>query len=187
MKNTQVVVVAIFKCGGLSELVDIEYIANEAYKIAPDRFSWKKYADRIDLRVVQDSLKDAKKEKPSKIVGSVRNGFQLTKFGLGWIRELSGNSNIDLVDNTNGVIDNYIEIERLKLKKTSAFKKIVDDRIEDLNKRDYESFVKVNNYFSDELVEMKVQKIINIIDGDKELEMLWENLKNIGRVKNGTN
>ena len=86
--HLEVVTLAVFLEGGDKRSVDTEDVAIRAHQIAPGRFSWKKYPDRVNLEIVRVYLSDAKKpEKGALVDGSGRTGWNLTPAGLGWARE----------------------------------------------------------------------------------------------------
>ncbi len=87
-QNVDAVVLALYLLGGHSKAVDTEDVAKKAHEIAPDRFSWKKYSDQINLELVRVSLSDGKKESLGELIeGSGRDGWRLTPKGARWATE----------------------------------------------------------------------------------------------------
>ena len=85
-----VVTFALFLAGGDQRAVDTEDVAIKANRLAPGRFSWRKYPEQINLELVRVYLSDAKKpEKGAWLVGSGISGWSLTPKGLSWAKRNS--------------------------------------------------------------------------------------------------
>ena len=52
----ELVALAIFLCGGDANAVDLEDVAMEVNKLAPGRFTWRKYSDQINIKNVDAFL-----------------------------------------------------------------------------------------------------------------------------------
>src|SRR5689334_18326851 len=61
LSQAEIVSLAVYRLGGAQRAVDTEDVAVEAHRIAPGRFSWKKYPDQINLELIRVFLSDAKK------------------------------------------------------------------------------------------------------------------------------
>ena len=59
--NRQILTIAVGNLGGHEQAVHTEDVALEVGKLAPGRFAWRKYPDRIDINVVLQGLGDARK------------------------------------------------------------------------------------------------------------------------------
>ena len=85
--NHELVVLATYLAGGAKAASDTEDIAIKANELAPGRFTWRKYADQINIDTVRKRLWDATKpEKGSYLIGSERTGWRLTKAGVDFAR-----------------------------------------------------------------------------------------------------
>ena len=94
--NVEVVVLALGRLNGASRKVHTERIAEEAHRLAPDRFSWRleEYRDRgwPDKEVVRSGLEDAAKEKNGVLVDGAhatdlsKDGWGLTVAGVEWLK-----------------------------------------------------------------------------------------------------
>ena len=82
--QAEVVTLALYRLGGGQKAVDTEDVAIEAHRLAPGRFSWKKFPDQINLELIRVFLSDAKKMKNGLVMGSRRTGWRLTHEGLRW-------------------------------------------------------------------------------------------------------
>jgi hypothetical protein len=176
MNNADVICLACYQSGGAIECIDIEHIAVRAYKIAPDKFAWKHYPERIDLRTVQYALKDESMHKDARIHGSLRAGYQLTPTGLQWVEEslnlLPEKKELESITTTS----KQLNAERHRLRNTEAFKKIIAGKTNSLMFRDYETFLRINEYFPSNLRTERITKIMNVVHGDSQLEWVWNTL-----------
>lgn len=76
---------ALYVLGGGRTVVDTEDVALQVHEIAPGRFSWRKYPDRINLELVRVALSDARKRENGRLVtGTGRSGWSLTAAGQRW-------------------------------------------------------------------------------------------------------
>jgi hypothetical protein len=76
---------ALYLLGGGARLVDTEDVAIQIHKIAPGRYSWRKYPEQINLELVRVALSDARKsESGSLVTGTGRGGWSLTAAGQRW-------------------------------------------------------------------------------------------------------
>jgi len=175
LTNRNVIVIALYGAGGGKHSIDIEHIADGAYHIAPSLFSWKYFPERIDLRTVQYALKNCAYEQPQRVQGSLRHGYQLTSEGIAWARK-----NISTTQGTDADDDRFeknksalLEAERHRLRQTTAYKKYSAGAADELTHRDYETFVRINQYFSERLRMARTGRISDIVNDDAELSELW--------------
>lgn len=80
-----VVVLALSQCEGATSSVDTEDVAVTAYRIAPQLFCWRKYADQVDIDAVRTTLRHAAEESEPRVAGSIRTGWSLTGAGAKWV------------------------------------------------------------------------------------------------------
>lgn len=174
--NAQLVTLVVAELGGATKAVDIEDVAIRAFEIQPHRFSWRKYPERIDLRVVQYALKDAAKGKNGKplLKGSLKHGYLLAPFGLSWVQE---NSNIAFdkigtVTRKESAFDK-LSIEQARLLTSSAFHKFMSEDLNSIGQSDFEEFARVNDYFPEHIRQKRFAVIKNAVQGHSMLEELW--------------
>lgn len=91
--NVDMVVAALYFCGGATTKVHTEDIALEAFRLAPAQFSWRKYPKYPDKDIVRVALTDAAKDEKGRLVkgrsgrsatGKEEDGWQLTPAGAKW-------------------------------------------------------------------------------------------------------
>ncbi|WP_431277862.1 hypothetical protein [Leifsonia poae] len=85
LTKKDVTVLALWKLGGSSRVVDTEDAAIAAHSIDADAFGWKKYPDRVDLDAVRTSLRHEGEGKSPRIEGSIQAGWHMTPVGVAWI------------------------------------------------------------------------------------------------------
>jgi hypothetical protein len=66
--NHELATIAVFLLGGQSKPVDLEDVAMKMNQLAPGRVSWRKFPLQINIKFVDDSLRDAKKLKNGRYV-----------------------------------------------------------------------------------------------------------------------
>jgi hypothetical protein len=175
--NPHIVTIAVAKLGGLREPIDIEDIAIEAFNIAPTRFCWRKFPDRIDLRTIYDSLKDATRLDPPLLKGGARRGYMLTPEGKAWTEQIGEVDDKKVAESVRRFSQHeWIETERIRLKKTEAYKKWNLSQSESISLRDFQEFTRVNDYFPEHLREQRFLRMKNVVQDDEELNALLEYL-----------
>ena len=82
--NRDLVVYALYQLGGGEHKIDMEDVALECFRIAPERFSWKKHPEFPSIKPAEDSLYDASRPKNGSLVrGRARDGWwMLTPAGV---------------------------------------------------------------------------------------------------------
>lgn len=176
LSNSQIVALAVAKLGGAAKEIDIEDIAIEAYGLAPEKFAWRKYPEYIDLRVVQYALKDAASPHKGKplLRGSLKHGYMLTPFGLGWIeqRESLSISAVQAMSRRQSTADK-LSIEEARLLTSSAFLKFTSGKAKEISYSDFQDFARVNDYFPVRVRQRRYVVIQNAVRGNDKLEELW--------------
>lgn len=180
LTNSHLVTLAVMLLGGDTDYCDREDIAIKVNEIAPERFTWRKYPERIDLSAVGTALRDAKKPKNGSLVtGNNVRGWMLTSNGI----NLVNNLDIDFLDKRIGLkhrrnsISENIEIERARLKGTLAYHLYISGEPEQITIEDFYQFARVNEYFKSRSKDRRFAIIDNAVDGDDELSRLWAFLK----------
>jgi len=176
LSNLQIVTLAISELGGATQAVDIEDIAIRAYELAPKKFSWRKYSERIDLRVVQYALKDAASSRKGELLikGSLKHGYMLTTVGLEWLEnnQLTDGELHQSSTRKQSTADK-LSIEQARLFTSTAFLKFKADKFEEIKHSDFQEFVRVNDYFPEHVRQKRYGVVENAVRGNPELEELW--------------
>lgn len=177
LSNLQLVTLAISELGGATQSVDIEDIAIRAYELAPEKFSWRKYPERIDLRVVQYGLKDAASNRKGEplIKGSLKHGYMLTAVGLEWLEknQLINGGKLPQSSTRRQSAADKLSIEQARLLTSTTFLKFKSDEFEEIKYSDFQEFVRVNDYFPEHVRQKRYGVVENAVRGNHELEELW--------------
>ena len=176
LSNLQIVVVAVARLGGETQSIHIEDIAVEAYSIAPGKFAWHKYPEHIDLDLVRRTLTNAAAKSSPLILGSVRKGWMLSKYGIQWIEKNVQNLPA-LSGYRRGSVSDAIEMEKIRLRETRAWQKFKSGLTDRINLNDLFEFARVNEYFSDAKRRERFNIVASAVDGDSELAPLWQLLQ----------
>ena len=87
----ELVTLAGFLRCGYAKTVDLEDVAMEVNRLAPEHFTWRKYADQINVKNVDAFLWDAKNVKNGSLVfNTERDHWPLTETGGVFAREKIG-------------------------------------------------------------------------------------------------
>ena len=93
LTNHEVVLLAVYLLGGETSPVETEDIAVKANDLAPGVFTWRKYADQINMEIVRVILSNLKRAQDGKfLVGKGKDGWMLTERGLQYAIAFSNNS-----------------------------------------------------------------------------------------------
>jgi hypothetical protein len=173
--QVEIVTLAVFLLGGDQRAVDTEDAAIEAHRLAPSRFSWRKYPEQVNLELVRVYLSDAKKSsKGGWLEGSGREGWSLTPAGLRWAktasRRLVGR---DLQrrrqDLRSGSIDERRwRRERARITSTPAWGRWNQDRA-GISAREAADVFRIDSYADQRLRNLKVARIRAMFDSDAEV------------------
>jgi hypothetical protein len=176
LNNPELVTISLFNLGGAFQPVDLEDIAIYVYSLAPKRFGWKKFEDRIDLRIVMYSVNDAIKPDIGFITGDSRHGYMLTQQGIYW---LENKINDPILINSARKLSNsdLLDKEKDRLRRTKAVGKFLLNQEDQINIIDFREFVRVNDNFPKSLRDQKFAKIQNVTDQDETLKKVWDYLR----------
>ncbi len=180
LTNVEIVLLAVSDLGGEVKALDIEDVAIRAYEYAPEKFCWRKFKDRIDLRVIAYAIKDAStpKKGPPLLIGSYRHGFMLSPDGNNWVAQFRNTYDL-LLDNSfrNKSISEKIYLEQTRLLSSSAYLKFVSNRSPEITEIDFMEFSRINEYFPSHARERRFGVIDNTVKGNEELEACWSFIK----------
>lgn len=178
--NPQLVTMAVGLLNGDTEYVDSEDIAVTVNDIAPGRFNWRRYPERIDLKAVSYALRDAKKSKCGRLlVGSNAAGWMLSPLGLTWIRTLDLGALQGAQPSTyrRDSIPANLEAECERLRGTRAYSLYTQGDPEAIALEDFYRFARVNEYFQTRARRRRYTIIDNAVVDDETLSRLWVSLK----------
>ena len=176
----QVATIAVALLDGNKAYVDREDVALKVNDIAPGRFNWRKYPDRIDLDAVGSALRSAKKiQNGGLLVGNNTNGWMLSPAGLKWIKTVNLEAvNHELsVEHRRTSIRASLETEHIRLLNTKAYKLFVEGNSRAITVQDFYEFARVNEYFQTKARQRRYAIIANAVIDNDTLSRLWELLQ----------
>jgi hypothetical protein len=178
--NPELVTMVVALLDGDVEYVDREDIAITVNEIAPGRFNWRKYPERIDLDAVGTALRDAKKPKNGALlVGDNARGWMLSPAGLKRIKALDLGTVQDApsIKYRKDSISANQEAECARLRSTQAYRLFIDGKSETITLQDFYQFARVNEYFQSKARQRRYAIIENAVVDDEVLSELWDFLK----------
>jgi len=177
--NSQLSVIGVYLLGGAINSIDMEDIGIKLFEMTPGRFSLHKYPEHIDIHSIRVALSNAERLEPHHLSGSIKNGYMLTAPGLAWVNSLNLEEELpEFHDKSRrGSITELFELERERLRQTSAYLLYSENQIESLTRKDFFDFLRINEYFPAKKILEKIQFVENSIESDGDLRKLWQELK----------
>lgn len=178
MSNTDIVLVVLAELGGREHRVDIEEIAEAAWKAVPARFSWPRHQQYPDLDAVDVTLRAAKKN-DNLVAGSKVEGWMLTPAGVsraeerddavrGFIAEFGNAGRMDNRRERGGT--DSVSARRLEqLRSSAAAAKHRAGQDDDITVYDFMAFFAVNQYMPDRKYEANRLSVENLVRNDADL------------------
>ena len=180
LSNYQLVTVAVMLIGGDLDYADTEDIAIKVNEMAPERFGWRKYPDRIDLDSVRVALRDAKKPKNGGLlIGSNTDGWMLSPAGMRWgeALDLEDMKSQQPIRHRRDSIAANLESERIRLRQSQAYRLFGEGQKDAITTHDFYQFARINEYFGEKARQRRYVIVSNAVVGDEVLSELWTMLK----------
>jgi hypothetical protein len=183
ISNWELAVAACFLEGGATKLVHTEDLAVRAFQLAPHRFCWRKYPERIDLDIVRVSLTDAAKEKNGALVqGSKDSGWSLTREGIRWIERVrqkfpklfDGEVLVGQDRRSAHALASEREAERLK--QSDAYRKWQSGRQDDWTVYDFFKATRTSGYLPRAQMSLRHTQLAQLMAGDEHLARFVDEL-----------
>jgi len=171
LTNVEVVTIALYQLGGIARSVDTEDIAVLAHKLAPARFSWRKYVEQINLQGVRFALEDAKKTQFGYVFGDSNEGWILTEPGVNYAKRnakrlLSENQ----VKERGSLADKkWRRRERERIISSDAFLKSRENGLEAVSMQEANSLFRIDEYVTGNARERKIARLVNVFRNDPEI------------------
>ena len=176
----QLATIAVALLDGDKAYVDREDVALKVHEIAPGRFNWRKYPERIDLDAVGSALRGAKKiQNGGLLVGNNTNGWMLSPTGLKWMKTVDFEAayHEPSVEHRKTSIRASLETERIRLLNTKAYNLFVEGNPKAITVQDFYEFARVNEYFQTKARQRRYAIIANAVIDNDTLSRLWELLQ----------
>jgi hypothetical protein len=167
LNKNQIVLLSILECGGASKPVDTEDIAMRCHQIAPDRFSWRKYRDQIDLQKVRQSLFALRK---TYLTGSESKGWSLNSVGFAEANILAGKDGLSVKPaRPTSKEERWLRHEKSRLTSSEAFSKYSKGAANDIHRQEALDLLRVDEYVSPLQTKRKIETLQNLFAGDSDL------------------
>jgi len=169
LSNSQIVVLAAYLADAAKGYADTEDIAIKAAKLAPGRFSWRKYPEQINIDTVRKRLWDAASEKNGRMLtGSERDGWLLTEAGLHFCQSheklltVPGESTLRLSQKELS----WATREKVRMQTEIAFQKWQEGRTEEIVPIEAERFFRIDDYVVGDLRRSRIKRARDIFGTD---------------------
>ncbi len=175
LTNHEIVTLAVYILGGDSHRIDIEDIAVQANKLAPGRFTWRKYPDQINIELIRAFLSDAKKVKNGcYLAGSGNEGWFLTATGLAFAKKSRRSLKVLELGRkaVSPKVRMWMKRERERMLSTDAYAKFSAGKKEDITDQEAESFFRIDAYVTGKAREHKLMRAKNSFSDDHDLGSL---------------
>lgn len=168
ISNEQAAVAALRRLGGDLAPRDAEEIAIEVDQLAPGRFRWRTRTDQIDLGLVRDALRDAKKS--GWVRGGAREGWSLTDSGLEQAdRLLTTQTRSESRQRRTPQERAWMARERPRLLIEDAYLKATKGQMAELSERDLLRFFRLDEYVVGSIRQSKIDRVVRAFADDPEL------------------
>jgi hypothetical protein len=182
LSNWELVTLACYRLGGIGKLIHTEDVALEAFRLAPNRFCWKKHAEYPDLDIVRVSLTDAAKTKYGNLVsGSKDSGWSVTRSGMTWAEDFQrrepGLFDQGLKSRAANRTDRAAAFDREAdlIRKSTAYSKWKRD-LNELTVYDFFAATRTSSYLPPRQMKLRHAQLAQLLAEDKELVALVDHL-----------
>ena len=189
LSNQEIVTVAIYVLGSGVGTFDIETIAKKADELAPGRFRWKTDPNMISDSNTWDALSNARKKGFILQQANEKNtdSYLITEEGV-----ILSKKNIDKIKDFDQskiripVSKEIYENTKNRLIATNAYQKAKNSKVNEITKREYNDFFRLNDYMKSPQKNEKIQKIKNLFVSEKDFKKIIDQVSNI-QLNGGNN
>lgn len=172
LANHEIVTLAVYLLGGDTQYIDTEDVAVKSNELVPNRFTWRKYREQINIDTVRKRLWDAvTPRKGSYLAGSEKKGWMLTSAGLNFATK-----NIDFMDSTdlskerhNLKEKQWLRSERTRMLSSSAYDKVQNKRNDEVTLQEAEEFFRIDAYVTEQARAHKIMRALTTFGEDQDL------------------
>jgi hypothetical protein len=172
LTNHEVVLLAVYLLGGETSPIDTEDIAVKANELAPGAFTWRKYANQINMEIVRVVLSNLKRcEDGNLLIGKGKDGWMLTERGLQFAKAFSGNSSRAGGSKTplSQKEKNWRRSEKVRMLANPAFNKFSSGQADTVTEQEAEAFFRLDSYVTGKAREQKLLRAKNVFGDDPDL------------------
>jgi hypothetical protein len=181
LNNQDIVVLAVYAVGGADQYVDTEDVAVQAAKIAPGRFSWRKYREQINIDTVRKRLWDAAKKAGPFLLGSEKQGWLLTEAGLEFCKANSERAESEELQRTRHSQreQTWTTRERARIVNEEAFKKWESGHPDQITSVEAERLFRIDDYVIGKARAARLKRALDTFANDP---VLGGAIKDISRL-----
>lgn len=172
LTNQEMVLLAVYLLGGETLPIDTEDIAVKANELAPGAFTWRKYAEQINMEIVRVILSNLKRaDNGNLLVGKGNDGWMLTERGLRFAKSFSANSSRAAGSKSplSQKEKKWRRSEKARMLATAAFEKVSSGQANMVTEQEAETFFRLDSYVTGKTREQKLLRTKNIFGDDREL------------------
>jgi len=178
VSNTDIVLIVLADLGGGERAIDIEDVAEAAWKVVPARFSWPRHQQYPDLDAVDVTLRAAKKNE-GLVTGAKKTGWMLTLAGSSHVErcedrvrvyvERRGQAGRSANRRERGGADSSAVRRLTGLRASEAVAKHRRGALDQATVHDFLAFYEVNQYMPEAKYQINRQRVVNLVRDDAEL------------------
>ncbi len=185
VSNTDIVLCVLADLGGGERAVDIEDIAEAAWKAVPARFSWPRHQQYPDLDAVDVTLRAAKKN-AGLVTGAKRTGWMLTVAGNAQLERCEaavraylssfGQAGRTANRRERGGADSGAVRRLSALRESAAVAKHRRGELDQVSPHEFMAFYEINQYMPEAKYMINRQRVVNLVLDDAELRHVADQL-----------
>jgi|TARA_B100001964_G_C14120923_1_gene548262 hypothetical protein len=179
LSNEAIVTIALYTLSGGTRSFDLETIAKKADELAKVRFRWISDNDMICTASVRDALYNVR-QKPKEYILQKSKKYLLTEKGLKFAEANLGK--IKKFDQSKSRIrgqDKEIyDNTKIRLINTPAYQKTKNNKENEISKKEFDQFFRVNDYMTIIQKKEKVQKLKNLFINDEDFKKIIDKVAN---------
>jgi hypothetical protein len=185
VSNTDIVLVLLADLGGGERAIDIEDVAEAAWRAVPARFSWPRHQQYPDLDSVDVTLRAAKKN-DGLVTGAKKTGWMLTLAGSSHVERCEdvvrayvdrrGKAGRSANRRERGGADSSAVRRLTGLRASEAVAKHRRGALDQATVHDFLAFYEVNQYMPEVKYQTNRQRVMNLVRDDAELSEVADRL-----------
>lgn len=185
VSNTDIVLLILADLGGGERTIDIEDIAEAAWRAVPARFSWPRHQQYPDLDAVDVTLRAAKKN-AGLVTGAKKTGWMLTVDGSAYLERCEatvrdylqrhGQAGRMANRRERGGADSTAVRRLTALRGSAAVAKHHRGELHLATVHDFLAFFEINQYMPETKYQINRQRVINLVRDDADLRQVADQL-----------
>jgi hypothetical protein len=185
VSNTDIILLILADLGGGERAIDIEDIAEAAWKAVPARFSWPRHQQYPDLDAVDVTLRAAKKN-VGLVTGAKKTGWMLTVTGSAYLERCEaavrnylqryGQAGRMANRRERGGADSTAVRRLTALRGSAAVGKYRRGELHLATVHDFLAFYEINQYMPEAKYQINRQRVVNLVRDDAELRQVADQL-----------